>query len=138
MPTQKQIEANRRNARLSTGPRTPEGKAAVRYNACKHGLTSRELLLPEESNEEFLALLSAFRSDFQPQSPREQDLLFQLAAATWRLDRIIRIETSLPLIRFGEMFPQFRRHETRIRRSFYRALDALKLAQARPAPQYEN
>jgi hypothetical protein len=138
MPTQKQIEANRRNARLSTGPRTPEGKAAVRYNAYKHGLTARELLLPEESNKQFLALSNAFRSSFRPQSPPEEDLLFQLAAAAWRLDRIARIETSLPLIRFGEMFCQFRRHETRIRRSFYQALDALKLAQARPAPQYEN
>jgi hypothetical protein len=138
MATQEQIAANRRNARLSTGPRTPEGKAAVRYNACKHGLTSRELLLPEESKQEFLALLNAFRSDCQPQSPHEEDLVFQLAAADWRLRRVIRIETSLSLLHFSEMFVQFRRHETRIRRSFYKALQGLKLAQARPAQQYEN
>jgi hypothetical protein len=44
----KKAEANRRNALKSTGPRTPEGKAAVRLNALKHGLLSEEILLPGE------------------------------------------------------------------------------------------
>jgi hypothetical protein len=35
MATLKQIEANRRNALKSTGPRTPEGRAAVRLNAVR-------------------------------------------------------------------------------------------------------
>ena len=38
MTSPKKAEANRRNALNSTGPRTPEGKAAVRLNALKHGL----------------------------------------------------------------------------------------------------
>jgi hypothetical protein len=38
MTSEKQIQANRRNARKSTGPKTPEGKDAVRLNANKHGL----------------------------------------------------------------------------------------------------
>jgi len=38
MASQKQIDANRRNAERSTGPRTPEGKAIVKNNALKHGL----------------------------------------------------------------------------------------------------
>jgi hypothetical protein len=46
MTSDKKAEANRRNSLKSTGPRTPEGKAAVRLNALKHGLLSEEVLLP--------------------------------------------------------------------------------------------
>ena len=45
MTTEKKITANRRNAQLSTGPRTQEGKDAVRQNALKHGLLSASSLL---------------------------------------------------------------------------------------------
>ena len=38
MATEKQIEANRRNAALSTGPKTDEGKAQSRANAMTHSL----------------------------------------------------------------------------------------------------
>ena len=38
----KKIEANRRNAKKSTGPKTGRGKAAVRYNALKHGVLAWE------------------------------------------------------------------------------------------------
>jgi hypothetical protein len=48
MTTTKRMAANRRNAQKSTGPKTPEGKAVVRLNAMKHGLLSREVLLPDE------------------------------------------------------------------------------------------
>jgi hypothetical protein len=38
MPTDRQIAANRNNARKSTGPRSKEGKQASRSNALRHGL----------------------------------------------------------------------------------------------------
>ena len=44
MTSDKQAQANRRNALKSTGPKTPEGKDAVRLNALKHGLRSEEIL----------------------------------------------------------------------------------------------
>ena len=40
--SQKQLEANRKNALKSTGPRTPEGKAAISRNALKHGIFARD------------------------------------------------------------------------------------------------
>jgi hypothetical protein len=45
MTSEKQAKANRENALKSTGPKTPEGKAAVRLNALRHGLLSKEILL---------------------------------------------------------------------------------------------
>jgi hypothetical protein len=51
MTSEKKAEANRRNALKSTGPKTPEGKAAVSLNALKHGLLSQEILLPREDEE---------------------------------------------------------------------------------------
>jgi hypothetical protein len=45
------IEANRKNAQLSTGPKTPEGKAVCRQNALKNGLTGEGIVLPDEDRE---------------------------------------------------------------------------------------
>ncbi|MGB2610780.1 MAG: hypothetical protein WBC80_17530, partial [Isosphaeraceae bacterium] len=44
MATAAQIEANRRNAQRSTGPKTDEGKDRVRRNAFKHGMTARTIM----------------------------------------------------------------------------------------------
>ena len=54
MATRRQIKAFRKNAKHSTGPRTPEGKARSSQNARKHGLFARDTLLPDENPEEFL------------------------------------------------------------------------------------
>jgi hypothetical protein len=53
MSSQRQIEANRKNAQLSTRPRNADGKARVASNALKHGLTARQIVLPHESSEDF-------------------------------------------------------------------------------------
>jgi hypothetical protein len=45
--SERKLQANRDNAKHSTGPRTEAGKAASRKNALKHGILSRSLdLLP--------------------------------------------------------------------------------------------
>ena len=49
MTSPKKAEANRRNALKSTGPRTPEGKAAVSLNVMTYGLLSQDVLLPEKT-----------------------------------------------------------------------------------------
>ena len=41
--SQKRLDANRRNAQKSTGPRTPEGKAKASANAATHGLSSAHM-----------------------------------------------------------------------------------------------
>jgi hypothetical protein len=112
MASQEQIEANRRNAQLSTGPKTPEGKAVVSHNPTRHGLaSSRAIVLPEENREEFQELLKGFESDHQPEGALEQFLVFQLAAAEWRLRRITRLETGLFIDRLDDL-----RDDLRLRR----------------------
>ncbi len=44
----KQTRANRRNALMSTGPKTPQGKVAARQNALRHGLLAAQMLVPGE------------------------------------------------------------------------------------------
>ena len=53
MATEKQINANRQNARKSTGPKSPEGRAAVRGNALRHGLTAKSIVLSTEKETDF-------------------------------------------------------------------------------------
>jgi hypothetical protein len=94
MATREQIAANRRNAQRSTGPKTPEGKAAVRLNALKHGLTAENAVIDGEDEEAFDELLNTFLDDLQPAGPLETALVHQVVMAQWRLARCRAIETG--------------------------------------------
>src|ERR1700692_1458675 len=72
MATPKQFEANLRNAQQSTGPKTPEGKAAVSMNALRHGLRARSVVLPGEDPTEFHQLCDDLEIEWHPQSRTEQ------------------------------------------------------------------
>jgi len=95
MAGEKKVEANRRNSLKSTGPRTPEGKAAVRLNATKHGLLSREAVLPGEDEAAFAALGEDLRAELQPAGELEGLLVERIAAAQWRLRRLGRVEAGI-------------------------------------------
>ena len=71
MTSPEQIEANRRNAALSTGPRTPAGKAASCLNASRHGLLARELLVKGESKGDFAAFADGVRERLAPDGELE-------------------------------------------------------------------
>lgn len=64
MATQKQIIANRQNAKCSIGPKTEDGKAVVAKNALKHGIFSKQIVLEEESKKEFEAQRRIFTHNF--------------------------------------------------------------------------
>jgi hypothetical protein len=66
MTSEKKTEANRRNALKSTGPRTPEGKNAVRPNATRHGLLSKEVPLTGEDAEALRQLDESLRNELRP------------------------------------------------------------------------
>src|SRR5215467_5169986 len=111
MATQKQIAANRRNARKSTGPKTPEGRAAVRHNGIKHGLTSSALVLEGESQSDFDDLLDSMQAEHQPSTPTEEALVLQIAMAAWRLRRLHHIEAGYFVIRTVDLNHYIRNYE---------------------------
>jgi hypothetical protein len=98
MVSQKQLEANRKNAEKG-GVRTPEGKAITRYNALKHGLLAREIVVTvgdgAEDPAEFAALSQELKGQFQPQGALEEMLVEKVAVAYWRLRRAHRYEAGL-------------------------------------------
>ncbi len=91
----KKIEANRRNALRSTGPKTPAGKARVRLNALTHGLLSREIVLPDEDQVALAQLARRLRVDLQPIGEREELLADLVTRAVWRLRRFGRVEAEV-------------------------------------------
>lgn len=64
-----QIEANRRNALRSTGPRTETGRAVASRNALKHGLTADHVVLFDEHQEEFERFYAELLVAFKPNGP---------------------------------------------------------------------
>jgi hypothetical protein len=95
MTSEKQAEANRRNALKSTGPKTPKGKAAVRQNALKHGLLSRQVVLPGEDQEAFGELDKYLRDEVQPHGAHENLLVDRIVSGYWRLLRLGRVEAGI-------------------------------------------
>jgi hypothetical protein len=92
------LEANRRNVRRSTGPKTARGKAHSRRNALKHGFLAKELLITGgegmESRTEFEQLLQKTRDYFQPVGTPEELLVDQIVSGYWRLRRLHQHEVG--------------------------------------------
>ena len=96
MTTRRQTEANRRNARASTGPATEAGKAASSVNALRHGLTAaRAVVLPDEDGEAFEALRRELMADLAPEGALQCQLADRACVLMWRLSRAARLETEL-------------------------------------------
>ena len=105
-----QVRANRENAKLSTGPATPEGKAVSRLNATRHGLTGRQALLPSEDADAYTAHIERFRRDLQPATERELELTQMLADTQWRINRIPNLESAIFAVgrmRYAEMHKDY-------------------------------
>jgi len=107
MTTEKQVAASRANAKKSTGPRTPEGRAKVRTNAIRHGLTGQILTLSESERPLFDELLNGLLNDFKPHNTIERQLVTGLAWDTWRLNRLRAIESNTFVMASDEPIDEF-------------------------------
>ena len=95
MISEKQLEANRRNARRSTGPKTAEGKERSSRNNLRHGLTGQITVLPSEDREAHDFFCNRLIECLRPENPMEEQLANSIAEDSWRLNRLTAIETNI-------------------------------------------
>ena len=125
MTSFRQIDANRRNAQLSTGPVTEEGKKRSRQNAIRHGLTAETVIDALEDAEDYAAFEIAITADYDAQSAVERELVLRLASLLWRLRRATAIESGLFKIQAKHLLQfrqrrQFHQDRQKIIDSMYR------------------
>jgi hypothetical protein len=95
MATTAQTNANRENAKKSTGPRTPQGKTVSSRNSLVHGMTSGKFLPPDADPQEFFQLLDQFRARFQPFDEVEDALVERLVAAEFKMRSVRYMDAGL-------------------------------------------
>jgi hypothetical protein len=158
MVSEKQIEANRRNAQKSTGPRTAEGKSNSSRNNLRHGLTGQLSLLPAEDREAHEAFCNELVDSFNPQTPMERQLAQSIAEDSWRLNRARAIENNMFALGHGHerrevqialadaqtflnqatAFNLLSIYEQRINRNLQRNMKLLKELQAERKAQHDQ
>ena len=79
----------------STGPRTDAGKAVSSMNSLKHGLTAKTVVLPGENKADFDALHQQLLEEHAPLGALETELVAEIAACLWRLQRARRYESKV-------------------------------------------
>jgi hypothetical protein len=123
MTSFRQIEANRRNARLSTGPVTEAGKQRSRQNAVRHGLTAETVIVALEDAADYAAFEMAVTADYDAQSAVERELVLRLASLLWRLRRATAIESGLFEIQARHLL-QFR-HRRQAQQARQKIIDSM-------------
>jgi hypothetical protein len=92
MISEKQLEANRRNALLSTGPKTEAGRNRSRMNALRHGLTGQVTTMTDEDRAAHDQFSKALMKDLAPDGAMEIQFAQRIATDSWRLNRISAAE----------------------------------------------
>jgi hypothetical protein len=108
--TEAQLTANRENAQLSTGPRTPEGRKRSSLNAFRHGLTGQIVVHTPEDREAFNKHCDGIREALAPVGALELDLAQAIAEDRWRLNRARALENSIFALGQSEDLPQDSAH----------------------------
>ncbi len=95
MVSAKQLTANRRNAKKSSGPTTTPGKGITKLNALKHGLCAQQVVLPGEEPKDFEALRQRLVREIAPEDLIEEQLVDWIAMSMWRMKRGAAFEAAL-------------------------------------------
>jgi len=152
MTSDARIEANRRNALKSTGPKTERGKERSRLNALLHGMTAKQLVVSLEDFGDFARFGAELRAALAPGDAFEEQLAESIVVTTWRLRRAWRTEAAaiqletrgadtrdktklaaIPATWAGSDLERISRYETALQRSLQRAYAMLERRQAQRA-----
>jgi hypothetical protein len=96
MTSELKSATSRANGAKSRGPKTAETREKSSLNSLQHGFTSKKtMVLQCESEEAFQEMLVYYADTYQPGSPVEQDLVREMVAARWRMQRLRAIEIAL-------------------------------------------
>jgi len=130
----KQHQANRNNAQHSSGPKTPAGKEAIRFNALTYGLRTSASILPGENAADYSQLWDELEADWQPQTRTERCYLETMVTSQWLLKRVAESEQKIYLfIAFGEqqckMLAYVTKQRAQLERSFRTAIGDMKQSQ---------
>jgi len=137
----KQQQANRQNAEHSTGPKSPEGKAAIRFNALTFGLRTRATILPDEICADYSKLWDELEAHWQPQDRIELCHLETMVTSQWLLARVAQSEQKVyAFIEFGEqqfkMLAYVAKQRAQLERSFRTAIEDMKQSQKERRQQH--
>jgi hypothetical protein len=141
MASPSQLAANQLNAQSSTGPRTPEGKARVSQNALRHGLTAAHLVIRPDEQDEFDNFQASLSTELAPQGAIETVTFHELLHAAWNLQRFRRIEAECSTGAAADftdpattkVLDRLTRYQSRTQRSYYKALQELRILQTNRA-----
>ena len=88
------ILANRKNAQLSTGPKTALGKAKSALNTVKHGIFAKELMknVSAEELQNFEVLRLGLVEGLKPKDAMQSVLCEKISVDIWRLRKVLAFE----------------------------------------------
>ena len=112
------LRANRANAKKSTGPRTPEGKARVSQNGIGHGLFCKAAVLPGESETEFLSLRLLFHTDLVARDAVEFAIVERAVLSQWKMRRAQQAERKMHITQALWLYRKNEKHAARMEKSF--------------------
>jgi len=95
MSTNKQRQANRENAKHSTGPKSDAGKRKVSLNSLVHGFAGQTCFVPEHEQEAYAKHFQSFRAEYKPQGPTEEFLVQSLAELSYSAQQIRAVANNL-------------------------------------------
>jgi hypothetical protein len=95
MTTLRQIQANQKNARKSTGPTTEHGKAHSRANALKDGLTGDGVVLTDQQQEAVRQRMESWRGNYNVVGEEDEWLYRQVIVSTVKIDQCQAAEPAL-------------------------------------------
>lgn len=92
----RKLASARANGSKSHGPTTPEGLAicAATSKNFRHGMLAQTVVLASESRDRFESLIDEYLAEYCPITKSERDLVETLAAARWRMLRVLCVQKN--------------------------------------------